>query len=270
MKQRIIPLLMIVTFFLSLAIVSASVDSSNIVTANNTEFNTATPTISVNVSGNCSSYLANLTINGVDVVTGVAVANNTNTNVVATTSTTAGNYVYNVTFHNETCDAGVSDTTASNNLEINARPTITSVTESKNVLLFGNTMTWTNVWVDQNSTATDSVTVYVCKTDSFTVAGCSSEWGHSSAEADNSTAVTYTILSSDLAGTKSYYVYVIDDNNYTVSSSTSGDFLISKPSEDVTLTTTGTTQEPSEGKFPWVILVILGVVGIGAWLALKK
>jgi len=218
-------------FFVSFAAADATVD---ITTANLTEFNTATPTINVNVTaGNCSSYLLNVTAGAIKVVSAQAITNATDTAFVMSTLTAGASYIYNATVYNETCDAGASDSSGQYTLEVNARPTVTTVAESTaGNLLTGNTMTWTTVWADENSTANDTVTVYVCKTDAFTTSCTGGEWGSSSAEDDTSTEASYTVLSSLSGGQKDYYVYLLDDNSYASSASTSGTFTVSKPIED--------------------------------------
>ncbi|HEY0090067.1 MAG TPA: hypothetical protein VGB37_14570 [Candidatus Lokiarchaeia archaeon] len=242
--------------------VSAYATELNLVTTNLTEFNTGLPTITTNISGNCSNYLANLTINGVLVKTISTVQNNTNTNITATTSTSAGAYLYNVTFYNSTCFDG-SNTTNSDTLEINAQPSISSVSGNGGAFLKGKVITWTNVWVDRNSTSVDSVKFYACKTDAFTVAGCTGgQWGASSLEIDNSTTVTYTIVVSDPAGTKNAYIYAIDDNNYS-SSSTQANFVISKPYDEeqgVSVTTTGQPQAEAMSSKAWMIGIIIAII----------
>lgn len=260
--------LMLTLVLMSLFIVSfVSADASvTITTANLTEFNTVTPTINVNVTGgNCSNYLLNVTAGGSLVVTAQAIVNATDTAFVMSTLTAGASYVYNATVYNETCDAGVSNSSGQFTLEVNARPTVTTVTESTaGNLLTGNTMTWTTVWVDTNSTANDTVTVYICKTDAFTTSCTGGEWGSSSAEDDTSTDATYTILASLAGGQKNYYVYLLDDNSYASSSSTSGTFTVSKPIEDEDdkgAVTTGDDGEPSGVPVGlWVVIVIIVVV----------
>jgi len=144
--------LMLTLVLMSLFLVSfASADATvDITTTNLTEFNTATPTINVNVTGgNCSTYLLNVTAGGSLVVTAQAIVNATDTAFVMSTLTAGANYTYNATVYNETCDAGVSNSSGQYILEVNARPTVTTVTESSaGNFLVGDTMTWTTVWAD--------------------------------------------------------------------------------------------------------------------------
>lgn len=264
-------LILIASVFISLFVISVvsaqAVNNASIITANLSEFNTATPTITVNVSGNCTGYLANWTLNGVKVKSAQAVNNATSTSIVATTSTsTAGNYTYNVTFYNATCYAGSSDT-ENRILEVNGRPSISTVTGNGGAFLKGKTITWTNTWTDSNSTGTDSVTLYSCKTNAFTSAGCTGgQWGVSSAETDGSTAVNYTILVSDTGGTKNAYIFAIDDNNYSVSSSTQANFVVSKPIEGETYESDEEDEGISKG---WIIGVIIAIVLIAVLIKKK-
>jgi len=217
-----------------------------------------------------TGYYLNITANGVIVVDTQAIANITDTAFIMSTLATGLNYTYNATVWNETCDAGVTSSSANYMLEVNAKPTVTSVTPSTSGnLLNGNTLTWTTVWADANSTGTDSVTVYVCKTDAFTTSCTGGEWGHSSAETDLSTDASYTILTSLSGGQKNYYVYLLDDNSYA-STSTSGTFTVSKPIEDETYTTTTTTTE-EEPSTP-VGLIVAGIIAllVIAFVVLKK
>jgi len=123
----------------------------------------------------------------------------------------------------------------------------------------------------RNSTGTDTVTVYVCLTDAFTTICTGGEWGHSSAENDLSTTATYTVLTALAGGQKDYYVYLLDDNSYASSSSTSGTFTVSKPIEDEdgsgALVVTG---EPEPSKFPTGIVVVIAIIAIVSWLVFKK
>lgn len=244
-------------FFVSFAMADATV---TITTTNNTEFNTATPTVNVNVTnGDCSSYSLNVTAGATLVVSTQAIVNSTDTAFAMSALTAGASYVYNATVWNETCDAGVSNSSGQFTLEVNARPSVTTVTQSTyGYLLIGNTLTWTNVWADENSTGTDTVTVYVCKTDAFTTSCTGGQWGNSSGETDNSTTATYTILTSDAGGLKNYYVYLLDDNSYASSSSTSGTFTISKPIEDED-GVPGIPGVPEPSKFPigWVVIGII-------------
>ena len=258
----ILTLMLVSLFSVSFAVASATVD---ITTTNNTEFNTLTPTVNANVTlGNCSGYYLNVTANGVIVVNTQAIANITDTAFVMSALTAGANYTYNATVWNETCDAGASDSSTNYMLEVNAQPTVTSVTPSTSGnLLNGNTLTWTTVWADANSTGTDSVTVYVCKTDAFTTSCTGGEWGHSSAETDLSTEASYTILTSLSGGQKDYYVYLLDDNSYA-SSSTSGTFTVSKPIETETydVITPEVPEEPSKAPIGLIVVGIIALVVI--------
>jgi len=269
----LITLVLMSLFFVSFAMADATVD---ITTTDNTEFNTVTPTINVNVTdGNCSGYLLNVTAGATQVITAQAIANATDTAFVMSTLTAGASYVYNATVYNETCDAGISNSSSDYTLEVNARPTVTTVTESTTGnLLTGNTLTWTTVWADENSTANDTVTVYVCLTDAFTTSCTGGEWGHSSAEDDTSTTATYTVLSSLSGGQKDYYVYLLDDNSYASSASTSGTFTVSKPIEEeddsgAVLTVTGTDGE-SDGISGGMWAVILIIASVVVYMFVKK
>lgn len=264
-------LVLIGMFFVNFASATATV---NITTVNGTEFNTATPSISVNVTGgNCSAYYVNITAGGTLAVSDQAILNATETSFTLSALTTGANYTYNATVWNETCDSGQSDDSDHWLMEVNARPTVTTVTESTaGNLLVGNTMTWTTVWADSNSTGTDGVKVYVCKTDAFTTSCTGGEWASSSTEYDLSTAPTYTILTSDTAGLKNYYVYLLDDNNYASSSSTSGTFTISKPVEDEGEDGTyfAVTEEEEPSGLPFGLIVVIGIVVIVGLVVFSK
>lgn len=258
-------------FFVSFASATATV---NITTLNNTEFNTATPSINVNVTGgNCTHYYVNITIGGTLAVSDQAIANATVTSFTSSALTAGANYTYNVTVWNNTCDDGQSDDSDHKLMEVNARPTVTTVTPSTyGNLLNGNILTWTTVWADANSTGTDNVVVYVCKTDAFTTSCTGGEWGHSSSEADLSTTASYTILTADSGGQKDYYVYLLDDNSYSSSASTSGTFTVSKPIEEEddsgAIIPGETEREPS--KFPKGFIVVGIIVLVVGWLVFKK
>lgn len=268
-NKTLLSVLLALILLLAFSFVSAD-STVTVNTANNTEFNTLTPSINVTVVGNCSNYNVNITANGA-VVKSQVVVNNTATLLTTSSLTASTNYLYNISATNETCDSGVINSSSNYRMEINARPSITSVSKSTaGYLLLGNTLTWTTVWADQNSTGTDSVIVYVCKTDAFTSAGCTSaEWGHSSAETDNSTTVSYTTTISDLAGLKNYYVYLIDNNNYSVSASTSGTFTVSRPAEEVTDEKPIVVVKP-EAKLPTGYIAIAIIIIIVIFLVLRK
>ncbi|MGB2762381.1 MAG: hypothetical protein WBC21_02465 [Minisyncoccales bacterium] len=77
-------------------------------------------------------------------------------------------------------------------------------------------------------TATDTVKLFVCKTDSLTScsAGCASgTWASASLTASNPSA-THAIAYTDGVGNKNFYGFVCDSHNFAASSSISGEFYI--------------------------------------------
>lgn len=263
-KQILLIALLVFSLFL-IGSVSATYWETNILTTNGTEFNTATPTFNVNVTGNCSSFYVNLTIGNlvggtVDVLTNQVVNNATATDIIASTSTTAGSYRVNITAFNNTCEAGLSNSSKTYETELNARPYLSSVTATGGALLVGKTVTFTTAWTDQNSTGTDGVQIFVCKTNAFTTSCTGGQWASSSEEVDNSTSPTYTILTSDTGGTKQAYVFALDNNNYS-SAVNQTSFLVSRPIEGETVEVEETTQAKEKGnKGFWIVGGVILVV----------
>ncbi len=256
--------LFFVTLLMSLFLIGFTSATATVTTntADNAEFNTVTPSLNISAYGNCTGYYLNVTANGSIVVNTQAISNDTATSFTTSALTASTNYLYNATVWNDTCDSGTTSLASNKNLEINAQPSVTSVTPSTyGNLLNGNTLTWTTVWADANSSATDSVTVYVCKTDAFTTSCTGGEWGHSSAETDLSTTASYTVLTSLSAGQKEYYVYLMDDNSYA-STSTSGTFTVSKPIEDEDdsgAITQGTDDEDAKSPIGLIIVILIAI-----------
>ena len=277
MKNRnvfLLTLAIMSLFYMSFAVATATVD---ITTTNNTEFNTLTPTLNANVTaGNCTGYLLNITANGAIIVDTQSIANITDTAFASSSLTASTSYTHNATVWNNTCDDGQTDSSSNYVLEVNARPTVDSVTESTETnLLIGNTLTWTVAMTDANSTGNDTITAYVCKTDAFTTSCTGGQWGSSSAVTTGSTTATYTIVASDTGGFKNYYVYLLDDNSYASSTSTSGTFTVSRGSDDEDYVDgtgqTGQTGQPGQGsKLPMGLIAIVVIALIVGYLVFSK
>jgi len=276
---NILAILLVMTLVLgAFSIVTATTDDHNVVTANNSEFNTLTPTITVNVTGNCTGYLANFTILDVTVLSDQFVANVTNTAITATTATTAGSRNSSVIFWNGTC-SDVINQTGLHTYEFNAQPTISSASTLASLVLKGNNRSFAVNWTDQNSSGTDLVTIFICKTNAFTTACTGGQWcNQSTAEADNSTSCNYNVERSLTAGTKSFYAFVLDDNDYA-SSVKAGNFTVSSSSDEEDQTITAVTQQTQQtqqlldkdvGGMKVSLIIILVIIVAVVWIIIAK
>ena len=214
-SKKLLGILGLLVITIALASFASASGPAYIVTANNSEFNTGLPSVTVNITGNCSAYYANFTLNSVVVKSNQLVLNGTNTAITATTSTNAGNYLYNFTFWNSTCYAG-ANITATNRMEINAQPVISSVRLSPvNAVIKGSAVTFTVNFTDQNSSGTDNVNISICTTNAFTTSCTVSSWCDGGAYNNtNTTSCSYTVPLTSLTGVKSYYAFAMDDNSY--------------------------------------------------------
>jgi hypothetical protein len=291
-KLVFISLVLLLGIVFSLATVLA-VPQIDINTANNTEYNTLTPTINVTCSAENASYLVNVTVNAGTLV----LSNSPITNATATiltlgtlTARTENNYTvicFNGTYTNNTDGRKV--------IRVNGQPTVSAVTTNGSSSVRSSVRVFTATWSDQNATGwgtsgTDRVKIFACKTNSFTT-NCSANQYYCQAtnyETDNSTSCTWTVPTSEMAGLKNYYLFAMDDNSYA-SSGSGATFNVAVPSFEEeqyeqntgsensgglqeTQTTTQTSTQPISflGMVWWVWMIIIGVVSLAIWLLLKK
>ena len=99
---------------------------------------------------------------------------------------------------------------------VNHIPVFTAISTSPDLAGLGQSITFSSTASDSDTdTSADTVTLYICKSNDFTGTACGAagEWCHSSASASNPTCA-YTVGSTDISGTKTYYGYIIDSHNF--------------------------------------------------------
>jgi len=111
---------------------------------------------------------------------------------------------------------------------VNHSPNFSAISDTPDPVTTGSQVTFTATASDPDTG--DTVTLYVCKSASFSASTCADgEWCHTSAVASNPTC-NYTTQAGDGTGAKNYYGYVVDNNGvastYNPRSST---FTISEP-----------------------------------------
>ncbi len=245
----------------------------SIITANESEFHTLTPSISIIAIGNCSSYYVNLTSNSTVVVNDTTIQNNTLTTITFTTLTARNTYLYNLTLWNESCASQINDS-VTYILEINGRPSITSVTTDDSCTIRSQDRLFSTVWSDLNASnngKNDSVKQYVCKTNEFSGGTCTGgSWcTESTYQTDATSSCTATIDGSSTTGSKDYYVFLRDNNNSDISGAVSGVFTICGGSEwdeeDTGSSGTFSTSEESSSDSPrlgisWALVILIAVI----------
>lgn len=94
----------------------------------------------------------------------------------------------------------------------NSAPTFSTTSTSPDIAGLGSTITFLSTASDVNTS--DTLTLYVCKSNDFTgtVCGAGGEWCHSSASVSDPSC-QYTILEANGTGTHSYYAYIIDNSS---------------------------------------------------------
>lgn len=214
--------------------VTAQAITLEIVTLNNTEFNTTTPSISLNITGNCSAYFVNVSFwNGTatDAIFNQLVVNDTTTTLAASALTAGQKYYLNFTYTNDTC-VEENSTIDIYGIELNSQPVITAVDNDTSIVAKTHDRNWTVTFTDKNSTDSyDYVSLFVCKTDAWDGSCTGGSWCTNSSEdtGDGSIFCHYTV--EGVAGQKSYYVFLADDNQWATSS-ISGTFIISTGWDD--------------------------------------
>lgn len=292
MKNQILIFSFLPIFILlSMAFVSpAGINSVAFNTANYSEHDTVTPSISITVVGNSSAYYATFRVQNltgtVFAESAFQVLNDTATNITLNDINFASNnsYNYNVTVYNDTnnrfdgagATGNLSNGTSARILYINQQPTISAIVERGDNVVnglvgFDKDMNWTFTISDTNSTDIDSVRVYVCKTNSFTTSCASGQtWAISALERDGSIIANYTVVASDTAGTKNYYAFAVDDNGY-VSAVSSGTFQIVKggtPLEEIEAGNQPPASSKEKKKISTLgtILIIGGIIAVLWWI----
>lgn len=214
-------------FLLMLPMVMAN--SATINTANNTEFNTLTPDISITcvsdatMAVNVTAYFTSNDSVYAQVIDYQDITNNT-----ATTFTTDAFEVRDA-YHLEAVCINKSDnstlaTSANKTILINGQPVISSLTLTSGYVRRGSPVTFTVDWADANTTGTgnDTVSLFVCDSNGFSGGACTgTQLCTEASQTDGESSCSYTLPYSLPGGHHTVYAFLEDDNSYD-SSGTSG------------------------------------------------
>jgi len=100
--------------------------------------------------------------------------------------------------------------------EVNHAPSFSAIVNTSGSIAIGSAVTFTATASDSDTNDTaDTVSLYVCKSSDFASGACGAGGTWCSSSADSSDPdCSYTILSSDTAGSHTYYAYIIDNHSF--------------------------------------------------------
>lgn len=286
-KKILLRICILALLMLFLSVMTVTADRSlEISTANLSEFNTLTPTITFTPVGNLSTlkcHIYNSSGFDGDVISYgfINATNNTATTVTFNTSLpvrTAQNYGINCTTGS---GAGTFSNSSFASLSLNGIPVLSSASIDKVTYeRAGSKLNFTATWLDQNYSNTesgdDNVALYVCSTPAVTGGSCSNKVICSGTiYMGNFSQCSYTIPTGTSAGRKTAYAFAIDNNNYASVDYTTLYYYISTGGyiEDVGVEGIGTSEDvlsTKAGNWGKYIVIGIGIFIVYLFLFSKK